>query len=136
MGKIMTGLAALVLSATATLTGCSASHDYGAKETLYLAGPHGEPSSVLNTKGAPEPRSLRFRVYETEKGNFLTVEDFECRKIGKAAPKEYQISYAKYPNGEIGLALIPIKVGIQKVDYSPKPAENPGKEVEPSAPSP
>lgn len=132
MGKIMTGLAALVLSAA----GCSASYNYGARETLYLMGPRGEPSSVLNTKGVPEPRSLRFMVYETEKGNFLTVEDYECKRIGKAAPKEYQISYVKYPNGEIGLALIPIKIGIQKVDCSPKAAENPGKEVEPSLPSP
>jgi len=132
--KLVEGLSGIILAATA---GCaSANYNYGSTSRLYLMGPHGEPSPVLATKGSPEPRSLMWEVYKTESGNILVLRDYENSRIGTSQYKEYKLTYAKYPDGKVGLTLLPVKVGIQKIDYSPKAAENPGKEVEPSLPSP
>jgi hypothetical protein len=110
MGKIQKALLVIALYAASFVNfGCGTSYSYGAKSTLYLTGPHGEPAPVVISENAPQPRGMVFRVYKTENGEEALI--LEDRGEGKSEPRCYKIGYVKY-NGEKGLALLPVKIGI------------------------
>jgi len=121
MKKILKTLLGIALSASASfgISGCGADYNYGAKSTLYLMGPHGEPAPVVISENVPQPRRMRFQVYNTNKGEMLVLEDYGS-EARKQKPSCYKMVYAKYPNGKKGIAVFPVEISV----YSKNPAES------------
>jgi hypothetical protein len=111
--KKLLGLAGIVLAATA---GCT-SFNYGVKDTLYLMGPHGEPSPVLRSD-SPQPRSMMFETYNTENGDVLTVRDYQGYRVGSCKPTISLFKYIDMPDGTKVLTPERVKIGIHSELFS------------------
>jgi hypothetical protein len=126
MGKIMLGLAGIVLAATA---GC-VDYSYGARGVYYIMGPHGEPAPVTKSDDAFQCRSAEFVKYKTaEDKEVMILNYYPKHRVGDCKPYTYLPEVDE--NGK--LKFLPVEIVISKKDsevYSAPSAASPAKKTE------
>jgi hypothetical protein len=126
MGKIMLGLAALVLAAT---SGC-VNYSYGARGVYYIMGPHGEPAPVTKSDDAFQCRSAEFVKYKTTEGKEVTILNYyQGHRVGSCKPDTYL--YEPDEHGKLKAALVQIVISKKSSEvYSVPSAASPAKKTE------